>query len=157
MVRHACRVVVGVLSVLVVFGCTRVVWVKPGVSEQEFRVDSYVCEKDMRQSGYFGTGISGAMNASGFYERCMESKGYQKIREVPTSGVDHIPPSLDEIHERAWNDCIAMPRQQWGGYCRQLEQQRNAGRQEQTAPQRQPAVVKCPEGSFWNGYGCTTK
>ena len=41
--------------------CTRVVWVKPGVTEQEFRVDSYACEKDMRQSGYFGTGISGAI------------------------------------------------------------------------------------------------
>ena len=61
MARHACRLVVGVLSVLAVFGCTRVVWIKPGVSEQEFRVDSYACEKDMRQSGYFGTGISGAI------------------------------------------------------------------------------------------------
>jgi hypothetical protein len=30
----------------------------------------------MRQSGYFGGGIVGALNASGFESRCMMAKGY---------------------------------------------------------------------------------
>src|SRR5687768_5878548 len=74
-------VLAGVLVLAALAGCTRTLWTKPGVTEQEFRVDSYACERDMRQSGYYGSGIVGSLNATGFYERCMESKGYRKTRE----------------------------------------------------------------------------
>ena len=57
-------------------GCARHVWTKPGLTEQEWRVDSYACERDMRQSGYHGTGLAGGLNArGGFYDRCLQSKG----------------------------------------------------------------------------------
>ncbi len=69
--------VVGVLA----SGCAQTVWTKSGLTEAEFRADDYACERDMRQSGYFGTGIAGALNAKGFRERCMQSKGYRKATE----------------------------------------------------------------------------
>ena len=67
--------------VLASAGCTRSVWTKAAFTEEEFRADDYSCERDMRQSGYFGTGWVGALNAKGFYERCMQAKGYRKVRE----------------------------------------------------------------------------
>ena len=70
-----------VFSVLLSAGCARTVWTKTGLTEEEFRVDDYACERDMRQSGYFGTGLVGAVNARGFYDRCMQAKGYRKVRE----------------------------------------------------------------------------
>ena len=57
-------------------GCAQTVWDKPGATQADFQRDSYDCERDMRQSGYFGGGIVGALNASGFESRCMMAKGY---------------------------------------------------------------------------------
>jgi hypothetical protein len=65
--------------ILAVTGCVRLVWTKRGVTEQEWRADSYACERDMRQSGYYGTGLAGALNAQDFYGRCLQSKGYYKV------------------------------------------------------------------------------
>ena len=46
---------------LTLAGCApQVVWTKPnGFTQQDFAQDSYACEKDMRQSAYFGGGIAG--------------------------------------------------------------------------------------------------
>lgn len=68
-----------VVCCVVVFltGCATV-WHKPGASESEFSKDSYECERDSRQSGYFGTGIAGAVNFQNFYQRCLISKGWVK-------------------------------------------------------------------------------
>ena len=38
----------------------------------------YECEKDARQSGYFGTGIVGSINMQNFLNGCLESKGWTK-------------------------------------------------------------------------------
>ena len=54
------------------------VWVKPGASQQDYATDSYNCERDMRQSGYFGTGIIGALNADDFASRCMIAHGWHQ-------------------------------------------------------------------------------
>ena len=62
-------------------GCAKTVWTEAGLTEQEFRSDDYSCERDMRQSGYFGTGRAGALNAKSFYERCMQAKGYRKATD----------------------------------------------------------------------------
>jgi hypothetical protein len=69
-------------------GCGQTIWTKQGGTEQEYRVDAYACERDMRQSGYYGGGIAGALNAKGFYERCMMSKGYHKAtkEEIDSPG-----------------------------------------------------------------------
>lgn len=65
-----------VLLGLGVAGCATITYDKPGASAQDFKTDAYSCEKDARQSGYFGTGIIGSMNMQGFYKKCMEAHGY---------------------------------------------------------------------------------
>lgn len=53
-------------------------WRHPTKNLTDFKKDSYECERDVRQSGYYGGGIAGALNAQEFGARCMESKGYYK-------------------------------------------------------------------------------
>ena len=83
------------LVIVTLTGCVRLVWMKPGVTDEEFRVDDYACERDMRQSGYFGGGFSGAMNAQTFYNKCMESKGYRKMREADPPLTRNAPPAAE--------------------------------------------------------------
>lgn len=52
------------------------IWDKTGGTQEQYNVDSYQCEKDARQSGYYGTGYAAAAEAKGFFQRCMVSKGY---------------------------------------------------------------------------------
>jgi len=51
-------------------------WVKPGAAPQDFTTDSYLCEKDMRQSGDFGGGLGGLLEAGAFEGRCMNAHGW---------------------------------------------------------------------------------
>jgi len=78
---------VTLLAILAATGCARHVWTKPGVTEQEWRADSYACERDVRQSGYYGTGLAGILNQQDFYSRCLQSKGYYR---VPADQVQQI-------------------------------------------------------------------
>jgi hypothetical protein len=116
------------LSVLSVAGCVRMVWTKEDFTEQEFRVDAYACERDVRQSGYFGTGGEAAGNAQGFYRRCMESKGYRRVQESELQAQPSSPPA-------------STPRMARGT---------------PPAPTAQPADLRCPGNTFWNGSGCTS-
>ena len=61
-------------------------WEKPGASMDQMNKDFYECEKDMRQSGYFGGGIVGEINAQKFHERCLIAKGYIKKEKVNCMG-----------------------------------------------------------------------
>lgn len=72
-------IAVGIL--LVVAGCARTIWNKPGASQQDFATDSYACEKDARQSGYFGGGFVGAANFQGFVNRCMVAHGWYATQQ----------------------------------------------------------------------------
>ena len=72
-----------------------VVWTKPGATSQDFNVDSYQCEKDARQSGYFGTGLVGAINFNEFEVRCMRAHGWTATR-VSTSANDNSPKINDD-------------------------------------------------------------
>jgi clan AA aspartic protease (TIGR02281 family) len=74
---------------LCVAGCARNVWVKPGATQADFNVDRYDCERDARQSGYFGTGLVGALNMQGFYNRCMVAHGWRLERQRQTQTVDY--------------------------------------------------------------------
>lgn len=69
---------------LILAGCTQYMWTRTdGRTDQEavdqFRKDRYECERDMRQSGYYGGGLAGAMEAQGFGERCLRARGYKKV------------------------------------------------------------------------------
>jgi hypothetical protein len=64
---------------LLFMGCAQYVWKHPDHNDQaRFNRDSYECERDMRQSAYFGTGLVGQLNAQEFQERCMVARGYYK-------------------------------------------------------------------------------
>jgi hypothetical protein len=67
------------LVLLLSSSCTRMMWVKPGATDADFRSDSYECARDARQSGYFGTGFAGAINMSAFAKRCMHARGYDYV------------------------------------------------------------------------------
>jgi len=59
-------------------GCTQYQWTHPNWSEATWNKDSYECERDMRQSAYFGGGLVGQANAQQFQERCLRARGYVK-------------------------------------------------------------------------------
>ena len=71
--------VVAVILLVSLSGFAQTVWNKPGVSQTEFNLDKYNCEKDARQSGYFGGGLVGAINMQNFAEQCMTAHGYTKM------------------------------------------------------------------------------
>jgi hypothetical protein len=56
-------------------GCVHT-WDKPGATAHDFNVDEYACERDVRQSNYFGGGIAGAINMQTFFDKCMTSKDW---------------------------------------------------------------------------------
>jgi len=58
--------------------CAPAIWDKPGATEADFKADHYNCEKDARQSGYFGGGVIGAINMHNFFEQCMVAHGWTK-------------------------------------------------------------------------------
>lgn len=65
--------------------CARRVWYKQGADKADYNRDAYSCERDARQSGYFGTGYVGAANFADFYERCMVAHGWER-RQVDDAG-----------------------------------------------------------------------
>ena len=72
-------VAVASISIFALSGCAApTVWVKRGANSQDYSTDSYSCERDMRQSGYYGTGLTGAVNAATFENRCMEAHGWTR-------------------------------------------------------------------------------
>jgi len=65
------------LALTILFtGCAPMIWDKSGGTQAEYNRDSYECEKDARQSGYYGSGLSGALELKEFFKRCMVSRGY---------------------------------------------------------------------------------
>jgi len=70
------KILVILFSCLSLVGCAQLVWDKPGATQQDLMRDSYDCERDMRQSGYYGGGIVGMVNAQEFGMRCMYARGW---------------------------------------------------------------------------------
>lgn len=75
------RILVTTLALLAM-GCSKTTWVKPNFTQQELNADSYVCERDMRQS-YFGGGIAGQVDSGNFFKKCMISKGWTQTSGTP--------------------------------------------------------------------------
>jgi hypothetical protein len=76
------NVMAAVVAGLALAGCARNVWVKDGADQQDFNVDHYSCEKDARQSGYYGTGLAGALNMQNFFNECMVAHGWHLERQA---------------------------------------------------------------------------
>lgn len=66
-------------AALIIAACAPTTWVKSGASQQDYATDSYQCEKDARQSGYFGGGLIGAANMVEFSQRCMVAHGWRRL------------------------------------------------------------------------------
>jgi hypothetical protein len=107
--RSGALLIAGLFSVAVA-GCAKTYWTKPGLTPAEWNRDIYECERDMRQSGYFGTGLVGHWNADAFQERCLIAKGYYKSTGDKTDGNTTpsngpLPAQLDEYRTCANADC----------------------------------------------------
>ena len=70
-----------VLGLLALTACSHIVYTNPNYTPELWAKDRYECERDARQSGYFGTGIYGALQMQGFFDRCMEARGWTKTRQ----------------------------------------------------------------------------
>ncbi|MGF6410986.1 hypothetical protein [Paraburkholderia sp. MM5482-R1] len=71
------KLLIGVAIVVTLAGCASpMIWNKYGASQTDYQQDSYACEKDARQSGYFGGGIAGAINMREFFKHCMVAHGW---------------------------------------------------------------------------------
>ena len=81
-------VALGVVTV----GCAPMAWDRPGATQADFDRDSYACERDARQSGYYGGGLTGAINMQGFFGRCMNAQGYV-LRSSATNSPTSAEPS----------------------------------------------------------------
>ena len=68
------------IALLGLSGCTQYRWTHPNFTQASWHRDTYECEKDMRQSAYFGTGLVGQLNAADFQERCLQARGYSKVK-----------------------------------------------------------------------------
>ena len=64
------------LLAFILAGCAPMIWDKDGATQNEFNRDGSACEKDARQSEYYGNEFFGTMNKKKFLKRCMTSKGY---------------------------------------------------------------------------------
>lgn len=83
--HHMKRAITITLLAMSLAGCESTVWVKDGATQQDFATDSYACERDMRQSGYYGGGLLGILNAHDFEDRCMVAHGWRSTQGGPTS------------------------------------------------------------------------
>jgi hypothetical protein len=107
------------LLALTLAGC-QAYWTKPGFNQADWNRDKYECERDMRQSGYYGTGIIGAINAQDFFEECLVARGYYKTSaqapsppvtqhyQSSTSTIDHSGSSGETA---AGDDAMQLERQ----------------------------------------------
>jgi hypothetical protein len=76
----------GVAVFAMLSGCAPALWDKPGATQQDFAADRYGCERDARQSNYFGGGIIGAINMHDFYKECMVAHGWTEQGTAPLQG-----------------------------------------------------------------------
>ena len=68
---------VSIVFVISLVGCAKpMIWDKEGGTQREFNADNYDCQKDVRQSGYYGNGLIGTLNMKAFFQQCMVARGY---------------------------------------------------------------------------------
>jgi len=72
--------VASLLMTLALASCASARWAKVGLTQEQFRWESYECERDARQSYHGADAVVGLVVSKSTYERCMEAKGYWKVR-----------------------------------------------------------------------------
>ena len=86
---------VAIVAGVLLSGCAgQTYWNKSGATQADFSRDSYACERDARQSGYYGSGLAGAINLQGFFGRCMQAQGYTLERQERVSDASDPEMSL---------------------------------------------------------------
>ena len=102
------KIILFLLAMVMLGGCAQTVWVHPEYTPEKWKKDSYECEKDARQSGYFGTGITGSINMQNFFNRCLESKGWmrQTAQGVKDARNDDYCLSKEGKHSRGERICL---------------------------------------------------
>lgn len=101
-------------------GCANVVYRHPNYTPELWAKDSYECERDARQSGYYGTGIVGASNFRQFYDRCLYARGWIKTKEPtnpPVNATRYREPtkSLTTFHMGEKIRCIIVDKKEQNG------------------------------------------
>lgn len=109
-----------IFTLLLLSACSTqtVIWEKPGADSQTQIRDKYECERDVRQGGYYGSGITADINMQEFYERCLIAKGWNKTitRSVSSnykSNLSNAEKHCKALHpqlklgEPKFNQCVA--------------------------------------------------
>lgn len=94
-------------ALLCVASCAQTTWVKPGATQTDYQVDSYACEKDARQSGYFGGGLAGTINMNDFFSRCMVAHGWS-VQAYTNAAAQNMRSNENQADQQAkMNDGIS--------------------------------------------------
>lgn len=108
----AAELMMGILILIILGGCAQNVWVKPGANQESFRADNYGCERDSRQSGGFGTGLVGAIEAQAFFNRCMTARGWSLQERTQAEASASINRDSIQSAVQTRRNCISDVRQQ---------------------------------------------
>ena len=84
--------------VLLLAACAQANWMKAGATQADYNTASYECERDKRQSGYFGPGLIGLANASAFYDKWMVARGWSKLQPGAAAAQDSKIDGLAEMY-----------------------------------------------------------
>jgi hypothetical protein len=78
------KIVTALVLIGALTGCTipHKKFTHPDFSETGWRKDSYECERDMLQAypRVYDRGVVEGVVASQFYDRCLEARGYTRVR-----------------------------------------------------------------------------
>ena len=82
------RVMVCVGAFVLLVGCARSVWVKPGASQQDFATDKYECLQQSQQPHAYVNaygGASGSVTNAELFNSCMNARGWYLQRQQTSS------------------------------------------------------------------------
>jgi hypothetical protein len=101
------------LSLCLLSGCaSNAQWTKPGFNPDEFKQDSYLCDREAnimasQQAGAMSSAVNPlfmyAITKKKFYTNCMEAKGYQQFKsseekELIESSEKPLSPTIEDQH-----------------------------------------------------------
>jgi hypothetical protein len=82
------RLLASLCALVLLTGCARSVWVKPGASQQDFANDRYTCLQQSQQqrsaaqvNAYGGAASSGSYTNADLFNACMNAAGWYLQRQ----------------------------------------------------------------------------
>jgi hypothetical protein len=100
------------VTAAILTGCASpTVWNKSGATQQDFATEQYACERDSRQSGGFDSGLIGAIEVQGYFNRCMVAHGWylQDKAQVQTSAANARATAQSVLQQR--RACVTQIRE----------------------------------------------